>query len=395
MCRILIERGANPLRKNQAGRRASSYAGTYPNSAAYKYLLEMEAFCHSTDSVPDLKDGPYFFWESDDRIVMTYFEREQDIKRTRLREKTIEIITADTLIKGFSGDQNTYHVRQDMSPDPGEVVTAGKIFAIGDVHGRYNALVNLLKNNGIIDPELKWIFGDGQLVMLGDVFDRGSQVTETLWFLYHLQIQAREAGGNVHLLLGNHEIMAMTGDQRYLNDKYAFFARFTQSRYAWLYEKNTLLGQWLRSQNLILRINGNLFLHAGIAPQFAIHNLSLDEINTRVRAYLHSDYKLPKGSTDYLILGPVGPQWYRGYSEQSDKFPELTQEFVDSYLETNNLNRMILGHNEQPQITASFSGKVISCDVAIDESGASAQGLLISGEEVFKCYADGKRERME
>jgi len=34
-------------------------------------------------------------------------------------------------------------------------------------------------------------FGEGQLILLGDVFDRGDLVTEVLWFLYELEIQAR------------------------------------------------------------------------------------------------------------------------------------------------------------------------------------------------------------
>ncbi len=135
------------------------------------------------------------------------------------------------------------------TPNPDDVKTAGNIFVIGDIHGKYNALVNLLMNNKIIDTELKWIFGEGQLVLLGDVFDRGGFVTEMLWFLYELEIQARNSGGNVHLLLGNHEIMALTGDHRYVNYKYNYFTQYTQIYYFQLFEKNTVLGRWLRSQN--------------------------------------------------------------------------------------------------------------------------------------------------
>lgn len=55
---------------------------------------------------------------------------------------------------------------------------------------------------------------------------------------------------------------------------------------------------------------------------------------------------------------------------------------------------MSLGHNEQRTITTSYNGKVISIDVAIDESGRSAQGLLISADEIFKCSSDGLKERI-
>ena len=53
-------------------------------------------------------------------------------------------------------------------------------------------LIELLKNNKIIDEDLKWTFGDGHFVIVGDVFDRGDKVNEVLWFLYDLEIQAKK-----------------------------------------------------------------------------------------------------------------------------------------------------------------------------------------------------------
>ncbi|KAG1488187.1 hypothetical protein G6F52_014005 [Rhizopus delemar] len=47
--------------------------------------------------------------------------------------------------------------------------------------------------------------GKDTLVIAGDVFDRGPQVTEAFWLLYGLQQQAAAARGAVHFVLGNHE----------------------------------------------------------------------------------------------------------------------------------------------------------------------------------------------
>jgi hypothetical protein len=409
ICKILIDRGANPLYENQHEKRASDYAINFDNSPAYKYLLLMEKQCQNQDSIPSMKDGPYIYWEAEDQVVMTYYERNQDKNLTRLVEKTIEIGKADTVVDGIGWDKNSYHIKHQYAPNSSEVKTAGNIFAIGDIHGKYNALVNLLIKNKVIDSDLKWIFGEGQLVLLGDVFDRGALVTEALWFLYELQFQAQDAGGNVHLLLGNHEIMELTGDDRYLNTKYNYFTQYTQVYYFQLFEKNTVLGRWLRSQNIMVRINDDLFMHAGISPEFAAYDYTYSDINSRIRNYLNSGKRDEDGSPEDIILGPVGPLWYRGYYNTNyndnininingninDKVQEVTQQFVDDYLNSKGLKRMILGHNEQSKINASYEGKIISADVEIDESGKSAQGLLISGDEIFRCFSDGIKERIE
>jgi hypothetical protein len=395
ICKILIDRGADPLYADRKEKRASYYASHIDQSHAYKYLESMEERYKYQVSVPSLHDGPYMNWETEDELVVTYYERNQDKNLTRLIEKTMEIGKADTNIGGIGWDKNSYYIKHEYAPNNYKITTAGDIFVIGDIHGKFNALVNLLINNKIIDSELKWIFGSGQLVILGDVFDRGNLVTEALWFLYELEIQAQNSGGNVNLLLGNHEIMELTGDNRYLNGKYLYFTQFFQVYYSQLFEKNTVLGRWLRSQNVILQINEYLFMHAGISPQFAAYDYSWSDINEWVRQYLNSDYIIKKGSPEDIILGAIGPQWYRGYYNGNDSVQGVTQEFVDSYLSSKGLKRMIVGHNEQSRVSSFYEGKIISTDVEIDESGKSAQGLMISGDMIFRCLADGTKEPIE
>jgi len=415
ICKILIDRGADPLHTNLKDKRASECAINYSESPLYKYLLSMEKQCENQDSIPTMQDGPYIFWEADDRIVLTYYERNQDKNLTRLIEKTVETGKADTIVEGIGWDKNSYHIKHNYTPNSYNVKTAGNIFAVGDIHGKYNAMVNLLMNNKIIDSDLNWIFGGGQLIFLGDIFDRGDLVTETLWFLYELEVQAQNSGGNVHLLLGNHEIMALTGDDRYLNDKYNYFTQYTQIYYFQLFEKNTVLGRWLRSQNLIVQINDYLFVHAGISPQFAAYDYAYSDINSRIQNYLNSGQRDEDGSPEDIILGPIGPLWYRGYynnnnnnnnnnnsnnnsnsnSNNNNNLPDVTQDFVENYLNSKGLKRMILGHNDQLSINTSYEGKIVNADVDIDESGKSAQGLLISGDKIFRCFSDGTKERIE
>ena len=115
-----------------------------------------------------------------------------------------------------------------------------KVAAASDFHGQYDLMLKLLMNNHIINDKKQWVFGNGHFVITGDVFDRGDKVTEILWFLYQLEQQAEQAGGKVHLLLGNHEVMVLNGDLRYLHPKYVETAKRLQQPFERLYGKDTL-----------------------------------------------------------------------------------------------------------------------------------------------------------
>ena len=61
------------------------------------------------------------------------------------------------------------------------------LYVVGDVQGEYDRLLGLRGNAGLIDTEDHWVGGGSHVVFLGDVFDRGADVTRTLWFLYELE----------------------------------------------------------------------------------------------------------------------------------------------------------------------------------------------------------------
>ena len=111
-----------------------------------------------------------------------------------------------------------------------EVKTTSKVIAFADVHGAYDDWVSLLQEVGVVDEQLNWSGGKTHLVSVGDLIDRGPGSRQVVELLMKLDAQADKAGGAVHMTLGNHEVMVMTGDLRYVSA--AEFAAFADDESA-------------------------------------------------------------------------------------------------------------------------------------------------------------------
>src|SRR6188768_2119025 len=102
--------------------------------------------------------------------------------------------------------------------------TAERIVAVGDIHGGYDRFVAVLRAAGVINNRDRWSGGRTVFVQTGDVVDRGPDSRRALDLLRRLERDAERDGGRVYALLGNHEVMRMVGDWRYVSEReYAAF----------------------------------------------------------------------------------------------------------------------------------------------------------------------------
>jgi hypothetical protein len=99
-----------------------------------------------------------------------------------------------------------------------------RLVAVGDVHGDFDDFCLILKRAGLVDEQNRWIGGSATLVQTGDLVDRGPKGREAMDLLMGLEKEAAKAGGQVLPLLGNHEVMNILGDLRYVPPQsYAIF----------------------------------------------------------------------------------------------------------------------------------------------------------------------------
>ncbi|HEY3429526.1 MAG TPA: metallophosphoesterase, partial [Cyclobacteriaceae bacterium] len=171
--------------------------------------------------IPD-SDGPYILYRNDSIYVTTIRVRDSvQIPETQAypESERSNITIACTFAKNPEWNFKTT-LKESLLNEHTYFSGVKKIVAISDIEGNFERFRELLLISGVIDSAYNWAFDDGHLVLAGDFFDRGLNVTECLWLIYNLETKAAQAGGYVHFILGNHEIMNMSYDFRYVRKKY-------------------------------------------------------------------------------------------------------------------------------------------------------------------------------
>jgi len=292
-----------------------------------------------------------------------------------------------TVVAPECGYPHPLTVLPTRTAEIGRFPATPRIVALSDIHGQYGLLVTLLRAHHVIDSEDRWSLGDATLVVAGDVFDRGPQVTEAFWLLYSLQQQAAAAGGAVHFVLGNHETMVLYNDLRYVNPKYLKTAQLLGRSYPALYGPDSTIGQWLRTRPVLLRVGDTLFLHGGIAPE----NLDLVRNMATTNAGYQAAVGLPKEQvkaapdTARLFDGKTSPIWYRGYFDG-----RMDTAQVETLLKQLDLARIVVGHTSMPHVSSFHGDRIIAIDSSI-KNGENGELLFIENGALSRGLLDGSR----
>lgn len=323
-----------------------------------------------------------------------------------------------------------------------------KIIAVGDLHGDYKAFIKILKGTGLVDKKLHWIGRKTHLVQIGDVLDRGDYAKEIFDLLMKLEKEAEKAGGKVHMLIGNHEELNITGlafnregefttrqlvsflpdgyrekqvkkfrkilgdnptkktglDSSLDSDLMPFWENMLNevrtdrrhpARREYLNNFNKKYGKWILEQNAVIKINNIIFVHGGISEKFS--KWELKRINNRLRLELEDLRRAAMNLTrpmiqDYqrkIVYEPDGPYWYRDFAtKDQDDFKEN----VDRILSNLKAEYMVIAHTPRVIKTKEdmqlFQGRIWIIDTGISESYRTTMGGRLSALIINKGKFD-------
>jgi hypothetical protein len=277
------------------------------------------------------------------------------------------------------------------------------LIAIGDVHGDLDALVRILLGAQLVDQEGHWAGRDTELVLMGDLNDRGPESVNVMDFVMAIQGEALATGGVVHALLGNHELLAARQDHRYVwAREYLAFEHF------WFGDVNGLnaiyggdspYAQWLRRRPTIVCVASTAFVHAGLnawTPHWTVSDLN--RIVSQWIAAAQGVGETPDEDTAWTVEedGP-SPLWMHRFTPSpAAHASDEDRAALNGWLAHLGVERLVVGHMVTRALDFAIAyphqeyKEAVACiDTGISRSfGGRLSAVEIDGSHIRAHYFD-------
>jgi hypothetical protein len=278
-----------------------------------------------------------------------------------------------------------------VAPAPDRIPVPDRLIAIGDVHGDVSAARRALRLAQATNEEDDWIGGNLVVVQTGDQLDRGDDEPEVLALFDALAHKAKARGGAVISLNGNHEVMNVQGDFRYVTeDAFRDFSSYAQGA-ADPARGRTLaflpggpVALKLADRPVTAIVGDSLFVHGAVLPGHVQAGLRL--LNEQARAWMRGELKrIPVG-----LAGDDSVIWSRAYGE--DVVQPAACEALARVLDGLKVKRIVVGHTVQKNgITSACDERAWRIDVGLarhyggqtavlEIRGSSVQALAVADE---------------
>jgi Calcineurin-like phosphoesterase len=247
----------------------------------------------------------------------------------------------------------------------------GRLIAIGDLHGDVAATRAALRLGGAIDASDRWIGGNLTLVQTGDQLDRGDEERQIVDLFIELEVTAKASGGQVIALDGNHEVMNVQGDYRYVTpggigafagvsprSPLAGVASAPFQDRAAAFLPGGAYALELAKRDIIAVVGDSVFVHGGVLPAHVSYGI--DRINSEARAWMRGNARRAPDS----VAAETAPIWVRDYS--LDPVSAHACAALGEVLAALKVSRMVVGHTVQSQgISSACDERVYRIDVGL------------------------------
>jgi hypothetical protein len=263
-------------------------------------------------------------------------------------------------------------VAAPASPSGGFRHTApGRLVAIGDLHGDVQVTRAALRLAGAIDDSERWVGGDLTIVQTGDQLDRGDDERDILDLFARLAAAAPAAGGQVIALNGNHEVMNVQGDFRYVTpgaigdftgvrprSPQASQAPSTFEDRAAAFFPGGAYARALAERDVVAVVGDSVFVHGGVSPAHV--RFGIERINRETQQWMLG---VTRGIPE-SIANDAAPIWMRDYS--LDPVSPGTCQALGEVLAALGVRRMVVGHTVQKDgISSACNDRVFRIDVGL------------------------------
>lgn len=271
---------------------------------------------------------------------------------------------------------------------------ASRVVAIGDIHADVRALRRALQAAGALDARDTWVGGTLQVVQLGDLIGRSDEERAVLELVFDVQRQAAKAGGALHALIGNHEVMAGRVDNQAVGpNPFPAWENVPGLRR----DAPALLHLPLRERArgaalmaggpyaariaefpVALTIGNTVFAHGGVTPRWASYGLA--RINREVSQWLKGQAPEPLSSQGVDDGDTV--MWTRQFSFDVD---EADCALLEQSLRMLKVRRMVIAHTVHERITPRCGERVWAIDTGMSRAyGGRVQVLEIVDDRVVR-----------
>lgn len=101
-----------------------------------------------------LYDGPYVFYKGNKR-------NNYMVKPNEKAELVLQEQTSLSAVTDVDNIMLPIQLKSEIKPEPTIYAKPTKMLVVSDIGGNFNALRRLLLNNGVMDSNFNWTFGDG------------------------------------------------------------------------------------------------------------------------------------------------------------------------------------------------------------------------------------------